>query len=89
MNRNVDKSQWSFSEQNVTKHAVAGRPCVHTPSAVVKAFKGWTAVRVSLFFLSHSLKPVLTAHAEMATGSLDPLDLESTSASVPLTRDMH
>lgn len=85
MNRNADESQWSFSEQNVTKHTVASTPCVHAPSAVVRAFKGWTAAHVSAFLLSHSLKPVLTAHAEMATGSLDPLYLESTSASVPLT----
>ena len=86
MNRDADKSQWSYSEQNVTKHTVASTPCVHAPSAVVRAFKGWTAAHVSVFLLSHSLKPVLTAHAEMGMGSLDPLYLEFASASVPLTR---
>lgn len=87
VNRNADESQLSFSEQNVTKHTVASSPCVHTFSSVVRAFKGWTAAHVSVFLLSHSLKPVLTAHAEIATGSLDSLYQESTSALEPLTHD--
>lgn len=68
MNRNADESWLSFSGQNVTKHTVASTPCVHAPSAVVRVFKGWTAALVSVFLLSHSLKPVLTAHAEMSMG---------------------
>lgn len=86
MNRNADESWLSFSGQNVTKHTVASTPRVHAPSAVVRVFKGWTAAHVSVFLLSHSLKPVLTAHAEMSMGSLDPLYLEFTFASEPLTR---
>lgn len=86
MNRNADESWLSFSEQNVTKHTVASSPCARTSSAIMRVFKGWTAAHVSVFLLSHSLKPVLTAHAEMGMGSLDPLYLEFTSASVPLTR---